>query len=359
MLDSISIYTALDCGLIPEAYRNELKNILKCNVCGSDLVVNRNLTTLKCNNLKCPDKIAGRVLKAIKPFNLKGIGPEYIRGYINNNKITSVPEALTSDLLKPSFDAWRMEPHTIGEIIKELAIPGFDSGKTEVLTDNFPNFTAFKYAVLVHATKFFCKEYHMQASNEFARKIGKYLFRTEEQEASGEVRIEDFNREISAYSEDYNKYKFSFTSFKNLDSYFIDLGLELLFTENLSEKEGRNYTRAFQKYWPEMVEMFKLCEQRTINGVIVDIVISNDITRTSLPDGRLPDKDEYVAYINKQLASEGIFVRHAKKRESCAFVVVDRRDGSKSEQAGRRRNNLIYSDELIPKLIEYCKNRKE
>lgn len=349
-MNEMTLNTAFQKNIIPISYRDILSKIAICHACGKALVVNSNLTVLKCSNIKCPDKIAGRVLKSIRPFNLKGIGPEYIRSYIRENNITSVPDALTSPLLKRSFDEWRSVPRPVGAIIKELSIPGFDASKTDVITDNFKTFENFKVAILTFSIKHFCKKYRITFCEDLLNILISYLFYSEESD------IKLFNKKLDPYREDMNNY-ISFLSYEDLNDYFIGLGLELLFEKCLGGKEGENYSKAFKQYWSEIEAMFSYCSEANITGTLIDIVITGEVTRTYKPDGTsIGDKDAFVAHINKILEPEGIFVRHAKKRKSCKYIIDDLRVNSESHRVGVERGNLIYSNELIDKLLEDKRN---
>ena len=102
---------------------------------------------MKCSNPNCPKILAARVLKVYSRFGLENLGPKFAYNWVVGTGIHSVPEAL----LNPPNDianailSWFDMPHTTGEIIEMLAIPGIGSKGTKMMGDirNYKEFCAY------------------------------------------------------------------------------------------------------------------------------------------------------------------------------------------------------------------------
>ena len=136
----ISIKQAKERGIIPSIYHTNIPDT--CIGCGSDLVTNLNLTRITCVDPNCIYKRAGRAIKVLNNFGIKGIGRAFCSDYFEKNpEYTShlailygkrvnyyrTDRIADSDGLIQNLYNIRVTPITYADLVSRLALPNLSS----------------------------------------------------------------------------------------------------------------------------------------------------------------------------------------------------------------------------------------
>lgn len=189
----LSMKEAKAIGLVPIAYHTYIRDVCEC---GSEIATNTALTKQFCVDLNCPLKRAGRAVKTLANFGIKGIGRAYCEAYFRNNvqfkshltilygkrtNYYNTNRIADSDKLMENLYNIRTKGFTFGNLVSRLALPDLGS-RANLIFKQFNNFTEF--------------EKHLQDKN---ITLYKYLINLEGIDA---VMARKLEKNINFFSED-------------------------------------------------------------------------------------------------------------------------------------------------------------
>jgi hypothetical protein len=123
--------------LVKESILNELESVCDVPGCGCPIIVNEELTKMRCANPDCYGHMKHRADDMCKQLDIKGIGPETCYKILRDNHLKNHFQVLPyvlKDGKKPRLHLW--------EIAKMAAIPGV-SKRWEDLLEGIPSFEKF------------------------------------------------------------------------------------------------------------------------------------------------------------------------------------------------------------------------
>lgn len=348
----LTISDAVDCGIIPKDYAYELIMLHKCN-CGSPIVVNRALTEIVCSNPNCRYKLAGRYMKSISIFNLKGYGSVYFSDYIYTYCITNIVDALLSPLSEKLFNNWRSVSHSSDVILKMLSLPGIESATSASIFEKYADFNELKTKSLKYGMYKFLTTNGMSCNDKLLDML-KIAWDKENRTLSFDKFQEFCSRLKSNNTVVVNNYE-------ELDDYILSEGLYYCIFDSVggSGKEASNIVDVFKTYWEDIVRMFSLCKVRYKCKLQLKIVITGDITSVHKTDGSSFNREEFVQYLNDRYNDFGIEISNGKARKSCMFIVADYPTSNASYIEGMMMNKIIDSARLIGVLETYADKVKK
>lgn len=344
----LTINEAIAEDLIPKEYGYELSLLYKCS-CGSHIVVNRALTEILCSNPNCRYKLAGRYMKSLSIFNLKGYGQVYYSDYIYTYGLTNIVDALQSALSAELFNEWRKVPHSADSIIKMMSLPDIDSAKSISIFKEYTDFDDFKNRVYRFGMYKFLVVNGIPYGDEFINKL-EIVYNPKKRKLP-------FNQFVELCNNLNSTNKVVVDNYNQLDAFILDTGLYDTIYKSVggSGKEARNITDVFYEYWDEILRMFDLCECRGRCNQSIKIVITGDIVAVSKKDGSSFNREEFVEFLNMRFNQYGIEIINGKARKSCMFVVADYPTSNASYIEGQALGKLISSLQLINFIINTIK----
>lgn len=154
--DFISIKTAKLQGLIPKDYTDCITDT--CLACNSDLATNLNLTKIICVDPACKLKMAGRAMKVLNNFGIKGIGRAYCTEYFSLNPQFKSHLAILygkrvnyyktnrladSDKLMQNLYNIRITPINFADLVSRLAFTDLGS-RARIIFKGFNSYSEFE-----------------------------------------------------------------------------------------------------------------------------------------------------------------------------------------------------------------------
>lgn len=158
--ECISVEQAKREKIIPQSYARYISDT--CIGCGSDLVTNYNLTKIFCVDPNCILKKAGRAIKLLNNFGVKGIGRVYCYNYFMNNLSFPTHTGILygkradyyktgriadSDNLMQNIYNIRTTPISYADLISRLALPDL-CGRAKVIFSGFNSYIEFENHVI-------------------------------------------------------------------------------------------------------------------------------------------------------------------------------------------------------------------
>lgn len=345
----ITLDDAMSSGIIPEDYHEFFSDRKKC-ACGSDLITNKSLTTLKCSNPNCIYKLASRLANVYQMF-FTGVGVESCRGYIGGYQLKSLIDAYEKcgEEYRKATDDWLSLPHYIGDIILYLSVPYVGNTAKDI----FPDLESFNYVKdhLLHYgwTEFYSlHKLHMDDENV----------------------INKLNNVLMSYPELFGTFKSKLeaqglTVEPDTAEDFINalrtLGMSRYVRTRIGgSKNAAKIAISLIDHFDELVYFIGKANIRTTAAEVKCIVITGDVLRATYPDGTaFSSKQEYIDYINNIIADCGVCYKLSTALVSTDFVIADTDTPTRKYQAGKQMNKLITSDEFLARIIETRKKYLE
>lgn len=156
----ISIEQAKTEDIIPSVYHSCIPNT--CMGCGSDLATNVNLTRIFCVDPNCTYKRAGRAIKVLNNFGIKGIGRVFCSEYFEKNPEFKSHLAILygkrinyyrtdrfadSDKLIQNLYNIRVTPITYADLVSKLALPNLHS-RAKTIFKGYNSYEEFERNVI-------------------------------------------------------------------------------------------------------------------------------------------------------------------------------------------------------------------
>lgn len=328
---------ALKGEIIPKSYRKEFEKVQVCEYCGAHIVINENLTEMKCANPQCPMTLTARALGVYRRYDAKGVGPALVSKYLRDNNIKNMYEALVRppQLVQKPIQEWFDTPHSIGEVIKMLNLPG----QGDTVTGFFTN---------VSDSKRFIHDVYSLAIGQELRVNELYL------DASKVRKVTDlyFTLDFEVFKEKFLKYGVDLEceTKEELDFVLFKNGLYWYMTKGLggSRAETARVLAETLAYYRD--EFIFLLSRVKIDKPIAEtckIVITGDIINVVKDDGTYYDRDEFVAYLNKFTRPRGVLLLNSTALKSCDYVIADTPSNTNKYRAGKAENKLITSDVFL------------
>jgi len=349
--DFITIEEAMKTGLISESYHEMFSNYTKCKACGSDVIINRNRTVMKCCNPSCYNVLTARILKVYNRFGLKNAGPKYVLEYILVNDIHTVPQAL----LKPPYEIhsiieeWLEIPHSLGEILEMLTLPGVGSKSIKIM-ENFNSFKEFLQYIEIYGAKLVLFDCGIEG------KIRFEWWKAVSTALASEYPWDKLSEHIMKSSKDGRPMPYE-TKEDFLNAIQVK-GLHALLGNILGGegKDGSNVAETMIIYWQEVLDMFDMCKAYPNKIENRKIVITGDITNVLKPNGSMYEREEFIAYVNTISMTYGVHYQNSHALASTEFIIADTPSNTAKYRAGLSRNKLITSDGFIKLIKERADN---
>lgn len=296
--DYISVKQAKEDGLIPQEYWRVFRD--KCE-CGSDMIISKNRTFIKCCDPRCPIKLGKMLSQTFANFGMKNISDgttlPLMKEIIHVKGIYSHIAALRLDsswkplnlfgvkgeIYYDNLDQIYSKRYTVGDLVSKLSIPTLDTTAKKIF-DVYPTLDSLI------------------------------------KRGNGDLRIP--LRKCGIYDTKVVYY---------LDTYFEDIKTALeLFKNNI-------FTTIYET---------------------VDIVVTGSVS----PEGIYMSRNEFIDYINSltmlQDGRQIIGFKLSGALQSVDYIIADQPSNSRKYKVGLERNVLITSTEfvnLIRELVEYRK----
>lgn len=286
--DFISVKDAKKSGLIPEEYHNIFHDTCRC---GSDMLISKNRTFIKCCDPRCPIKLGKMASQMFENFGTKNVGEgttlplmeELIRVKNDNSHIATlklindswVPFNLLGakeDIYYTALNQIFSQKYSLGDLISKLAIPSLDSSPKKIFS-RFPTLDLFL------------------------------------QRANGDLRIPladcgIYDLKVSYY----------------LSTYLDDI--------------------------KEAINLFKGNLTCNVYGT-ASIVITGSV----FPEGRPMSRNEFIKYLNQlTLLEDGrqvLSVKECSAIQTCDVIIADSPSNSRKYRAGLERGVLMTSTDYV------------
>ncbi len=332
-----TIDEALECKLIPPSFKKEFEKVKVCDCCGSLIITNENLTEMKCSNPDCLMTLTARALGVYRRYDSKGVGPALVFKYIRDNEISNMYEALIKppQLVQSQIQEWFNSPHSVGDVIKMLNLPG----QGETVSGFFTN---------VLDSKRFIHDVYSLAIGQELRVNGLFL------DAPKVRKVTDLYFEL-----DFETFKSSFEkrginlecdSKEELDFVLFKNGLYWYITGGLGGSRAETARALSETLATYRKEFIFLLSRVKIDKPITNtckIVITGDIINVTKRDGTYYDREEFVAFLNEFTKPRGVLLLNSTALKSCDYVIADTPSNTNKYRAGKAENKLITSDVFL------------
>ena len=287
-------------------------------------------------------------------FGMKDCGPQTAYNIVVGAQYDGVTEAMLKppSEIAPAINNWFNTPHTMGEVLEMLALPGINV-KAHKIMNGIDDFNTMKMIIEKVGVTYVLFDYGIKG------KLNEEWWNSMKRIMNMGATWEQIETVLMNFATVPESPYHSYDEFYNAIRRY---GLMFICSKQLGNTDGLERAETMYTYWDDIRTLFSLATFYPSHIETKKIIITGEILMVTTPDGKpYVDREDFIKYVNTISVQYGVLYKTSKAFNSSEFVIADSPSNTEKYREGMARGILITSDKFLQlikqRLIDY-KNSK-